>query len=200
MILSRLLQAIFGGKHSTPERRYWLFYAGLENYLSEGGIRELPREVFWSCEPETRKGDLILVYRKSKKQLTVPLLMQKFGMSQETAGRVNNEDVGKDFPVIWEATSNSRRKFFWSWPYGCDVREFRKILPPLQLEQLKVIPELKKWEGLRFNLQAKGRSALEIPPFAWKIISNVIERNEEKRNSGQSSEHLNPNKPLEPTP
>lgn len=144
MILSRLLQAILGGKRSTPERRYWLFYAGLENYLFEGGVRELPREVFWSCEPETRKGDLILVYRKSKKQLTVPLLMQKFGMSQETAGRVNNEDVGKDFPVIWEATSNSRRKFFWSWPYGCDVREFRKILPPLQLEQLKVIPELKK--------------------------------------------------------
>ena len=186
MILSRLLEAILSGKRSTYERRYWLFYAGLENYLFEGGVRELPREVFWSCEPETRKGDLILVYRKSKKQLTVPLLMQKFGMSQETAGRVNNEDVGKDFPVIWEATSNSRRKFFWSWPYGCDVREFRKISPPLQLEQLKVIPELKKWEGLRFNLQAKGRSALEIPLFAWKIISNVIERNEEKRNSGQS--------------
>ncbi len=184
MILSRLLKAILSGKRSTTERRYWLFYAGPENYLFEGGVRELPREVFWSCEPETRKGDLILVYRKSKRQLTAPLLMKHFRMSQETASRVAKEDVGKDFPVIWEATSNSRRKLFWSWPYGCNVREFRKISPPVKLEQLKVIPELKAWEGLRFNLQAKGRSALEIPPFAWKIISNVIENNKEKRNGG----------------
>ncbi len=110
--------------------------------------------------------------------------MKHFGMSQKTASRVTKEDVGKDFPVIWEATSNSRRKLFWSWPYRCNVRELRKISPPLKLEQLKVIPELKRWEGLRFNLQAKGRSALEIPPFAWKIINNVIERNEEKRNGG----------------
>ena len=184
MILSRLIEAILRGKRSTFERRYWLFYAGPENYLFEDGVRELPHEVFWSCERETRKGDLILVYRKSKKQLTESLLMKHFGMSQETASRVSKEDVGKDFPVIWEATSNSRRKVFWAWPYGCDVRESRKISPPLRLEQLKVIPELRKWEGLRFNLQAKGRSALEIPPFAWKIISNVIERNEENRNGG----------------
>ena len=94
MILSRLLKAILSGKRSTSERRYWLFYAGPENYLFEGGVRELPREVFWSCEPETSKGDLILVYRKSKRQLTAPPLMKHFGMSQETASRVTKEDVG----------------------------------------------------------------------------------------------------------
>ena|SRR3989338_2965007 len=182
MILFRLLKAIFSGRRSTAERRYWLFYAGPENYLFEGGVREFPREVFWSCEPETKKGDLILVYRKSNKQLSALLLMKHFGMSQETASRVTKEDVGKDFPVIWEATSNSKRKFFWSWPYGCNVKELRKISPPVKLEQMKVIPELKGWEGLRFNLQARGRSALEIPPFAWKIINNLIESNEEKRN------------------
>jgi len=36
--------------------------------------------------------------------------MKQFGMSQETASRVIKEDVGKDFPVIWEATSNSKRE------------------------------------------------------------------------------------------
>ena len=100
--------------------------------------------------------------------------MNAFGMSRETAITVSKMNVGKDFPVVWEATSNSKRKLFWHWPYGCNVKEVRKISPPVGLEQLKSIPELKKWEGLRLNLQAKGRSALEIPAFAWRIINNAV--------------------------
>ena len=174
MKLLYLLKAIIGAESPKSPIRYWLFYAGPENYLCEDGVRELPTESFWSCEPETRKGDLILVYRKSKNQLTVNTLMNAFGMSRETAITVSKMNVGKDFPVVWEATSNSKRKLFWHWPYGCNVKEVRKISPPVELEHLKSIPELKKWEGLRLNLQAKGRSALEIPAFAWRIINNAV--------------------------
>src|SRR3989337_2433717 len=110
MRLLQLLKAITGIKYSRTYKRYGLFYAGPENYLCESGIRDLPTESFWSCEPETRKGDLILVYRRSKNQLTVNSLMKDFGMSRETAIRVTQMDIGKDFPVIWEATSNSERK------------------------------------------------------------------------------------------
>jgi len=175
MTLFQLLKTIVGAASPKGPKRYWLFYAGPENYLYENGVRDLPTESFWSCEPETREGDLILVYRKSKNQLTVDSLMNSFGMSRDTAIEVSKMNVGKDFPTICEATSNSKRQSSWHWPYGCAVREVRKISPPIQLEQLKAIPQLKKWEGLRFNLQAKGRGALEIPAFAWEIINNVIE-------------------------
>ncbi len=186
MKLLQLLKAIIGTESPKRPKRYWLFYAGPENYLCEDGVRDLPTESFWSCEPETREGDLILVYRKSKNQLTVSTLMNAFGMSRETAIKLTRMNVGKDFPVIWEATSNSKRKLSWHWPYGCSVREVRKISPPVRLEQLKSIAQLKGWEGLRFNLQAKGRSALEIPAFAWGIINNVIERGVAKGNAGSS--------------
>lgn len=190
-MLLGLLKAIIGAESPKGTKQYWLFYAGPENYLHAGGIRDLTTESFWSCEPETKKGDLILVYRKSKNQLTVNSLMDDFGMSRDTAVRVTKMDVGKDFPAIWEATSNSKRTSSWHWPYGCDVREVRKISPPLRLEHLKSIAQLKEWEGLRFNLQAKGRSALEIPAFAWEIINNVIEDGIEKRN-GDSSKKAQP--------
>ncbi len=186
MKLLKLLKAIIRAESPKGPKRYWLFYAGPENYLYAGGVGDLPTESFWSCEPETRKGDLILVYRKSKNQLTVNSLMNDFGMSRDTAMMVAQMNVGKDFPVIWEATSNSKRKSSWHWPYGCGVREVRKISPPVRLEQLKSIPQLKKWEGLRFNLQAKGRSALEIPAFAWEIINNVIEGGDGKGNDYSS--------------
>lgn len=185
-LLLRLLKAMIGTEPPNGTKRYWLFYAGPENYLCEQGVRDLPVESFWSCEPETRQGDLILVYRKSKKQLTVDSLMKDFDMPRDTAVAVTRMDVGKDFPVIWEATSNSKRQSSWHWPYGCGVREVRKIVPPIRLEQLKSIPQLKKWEGLRFNLQAKGRSALEMPAFAWEIINKVIEADVVKGNGNSS--------------
>ncbi len=191
MRLLQLLKAIIGAKPTRDYKRYWLFYAGPENYLCESGIRDLPTESFWSCDPETREGDLILVYRKSKNQLTADALMNCFGMSRNIAVKVVKMDVGKDFPVIWEATSNSKRRLLWRWPYGCSVKEVRKISPPIRLEQLKAIPQLKKWDGLRFNLQAKGRSALVIPAFAWRIISDVIEGGVEKVN-GESAKKAEP--------
>lgn len=161
---------------STQEtRRYWLFYAGPENYLSRDGIRELPQEVFWSCEAETRQGDLILVYRRSMNQLSVGDLVRDFAMPEHVAAGLKKARVGKDFPLVWEATSNAQRKLFWGWPYGCHTREVQRINPPILLEELKAEPLLRRWEGLRWNLQARGRSALEIPEFAWKAILKVIE-------------------------
>ena len=49
-----------------------------------------------------------------------------------------------------------------------------------------VVSQKLEWEGLRFNLQAKGRSALEIPAFAWEIINKVIEGGVVKENGGTS--------------
>src|SRR3990172_63364 len=80
----------------TKGQKFWLFYAGPENYLDENGERDYQGEIFWSCEPETRKGDLILLYRKSINQLTVNLLISKFNMTKELAQDIKKKGVGKD--------------------------------------------------------------------------------------------------------
>jgi hypothetical protein len=38
--------------------KYWLFYAGPENYLSEDGERNFTGELVWSSAPEVSPGDL----------------------------------------------------------------------------------------------------------------------------------------------
>lgn len=161
---------------SGVDQKFWLFYAGPENYLDEKGECDHQGEILWSCEPGTRKGDLILLYRKSINQLTVDALIRRFKMTRKVAQDIKKRGVGKDISALWQAVSNSKRKLLWEWPYGCYVREIQKLNPPVSLEELKAVPELKRWKSLRWNFRATGRSALEIPPFAWKILLKVIER------------------------
>ena len=161
-------------KTSGEDQKFWLFYAGPENYLDENGVRSLQGEVFWSCEPETRKGDLILLYRKSINQLSVNTLSRRFKMTKEVAQDIKKMGVGKDISAVWQAVSDSKRKFFWGWPYGCYVKEIQKLNPPIKLDELKSSPELRRWESLRWNFQANGHSALEIPPFAWESLAKII--------------------------
>jgi hypothetical protein len=95
----------------TPgRRRYWLFYAGPENYLSEAGVRELPGETFWSCEPQTREGDLILVYRKSMNQLSVDRLVEEFGMARDVATAVKRKELGRTSPLYGKPLPALRSK------------------------------------------------------------------------------------------
>jgi len=94
-------------KTSIKDQKFWLFYAGPENYLDENGVRSLQGEVFWSCEPETRKGDLILFYRKSINQLSVNTLTRRFKMTKEVAQDIKKREVGKDISALWQVVSMS---------------------------------------------------------------------------------------------
>lgn len=161
---------------SNVDQKFWLFYAGPENYLDENGESDYQGEILWSCEPGTRKGDLILLYRKSINNLTVNTLIRKFKITKEVAQDIKKRRVGKDISALWQAVSDSKRQLLLGWPYGCYVRKIQKFNPPVSLEELKAVPELKRWKSLRWNFRATGRSALEIPPFAWEILSKIIER------------------------
>jgi len=161
---------------SAVTQKFWLFYAGPENYLDENGENDFQGKILWSCEPGTRKGDLILLYRKSINQLTINDLIRKFKMTKEVAQDIKKRGVGKDISALWQTVSDSKRKIFWKWKYGCDMQEIQKFNPPVRLEELKAVTALKRWEALRWNFQAKGHSALEIPPFAWEILSKIIEK------------------------
>jgi len=58
---------------SNVDQKFWLFYAGPENYLDENGESDYQGEILWSCEPGTRKGDLILLYESPS--ITLPLIL-----------------------------------------------------------------------------------------------------------------------------
>jgi hypothetical protein len=175
MGLAGFLLSLFSSGSIAATKKYWLFYAPPETYLSQRGIVDLPQHAFWSCEPDTKRGDLILVYRRSMSHLKVDDLVREFGMARDVATNVKQARIGMDFPVIWEASSNARATPQWHWPYGCDTKEIRRIDPPLLLKALKSESKLREWEGLRLNLQARGRSALEIPEFAWNVIMSMIQ-------------------------
>lgn len=155
-------------------RRFWLFYAGPENYLCSIGLRDLTGEVFWSCEQKTRTGDLILLYRKSINQRAAKGLAAEFHMPLNVAKQLKGSKVGKDFPSIWMATTDAKRMRDWGWRHGCTVKEVQRIDPPLLLDDLKADKRLLKWEGLRSNFQATGRSALKIPQDSWEVIMSLI--------------------------
>jgi len=98
-------------RHATSDeamKRYWLFYAGPENYLFEGGVRDLPQEAFWSCEPETKRGDLVLVYRKSMNHLSVDHLVREFGVLEDVAKRVKNTGIDAGLTVSELAQKHRR--------------------------------------------------------------------------------------------
>ena len=82
---------------SNVDQKFWLFYAGPENYLDENGERDYQGEILWSCEPGTRKGDLILLYRKSINHLTVNTLIRRFKMTKEVAQDIKKEELEKIF-------------------------------------------------------------------------------------------------------
>jgi hypothetical protein len=161
---------------SNVDQKFWLFYAGPENYLDKNGERDYQGEILWSCEPGTRKGDLILLYRKSINNLNINTLIRRFKMKKEVAQDIKKRGVGKDISSLWRAKSDGKRQLSWGWPYGCYVQEIQKLNPPVSLEELKSVPELKIWKSLRWNFRATDRSALEIPPFAWEILLKIIER------------------------
>ena len=174
-MLSRVFR-LFTSDKSRDNPKYWLFYAGTENYLCDKGVREFPDKLFWSCEPETKKGDLIVLYRKSMNQISVKSLIKSFNMTSNVATEIKKMGLGKDISAIWRAESDSRRQNDWHWPYGCDVQQIKVLCPALKLDELKSIPELRRWESFRLGFQSSGHSALEIPPFAWHLLSDTIEK------------------------
>lgn len=161
---------------AEPQRRFWLFYMGPEEYLDETGERPLPSEAFWSCAPETRRGDLILVYRLSLNHPRTGRVIRGLKLSPAVLRALRRNPPGKDFPAIWLAASDAKRQPFWWWRYGCGVRELERITPPLTRAELLTESRLEAWEGWRENLKAGGRAALEVPPFAWDLINDLIRR------------------------
>jgi len=82
--------------------KYWLFYAGPENYLSEDGERQFTGELVWSSAPEVSPGDLALLYRRSLSKVTVQMMVEGTGMPVEIAEVIKREGIGSDIAALWQ--------------------------------------------------------------------------------------------------
>ena len=114
----------------TKGQKFWLFYAGPENYLDENGERDYQGEIFWSCEPETRKGDLILLYRKSINQLTVNLLISKFNMTKELAQDIKKKGLEKIFQLFGKRYPTVKVYYFGDGRMAVTCDKYKNLILP----------------------------------------------------------------------
>jgi hypothetical protein len=151
----------------------WLFYAGPENYLDTAGIRTFAGDYIWSCEPDTAAGDLALLYRRSLKEVSAKQLVERLGMSRDTATVVKATDIGSDIAAVWRVTSGNVGRLR-DWQASCRARQLASLTPALTLKEMKALPALRGWEDLRWSFQAHGRAALSIPASVWPVLREVI--------------------------
>lgn len=165
-------------EQDVKSQKIWLFFAGPENWLDEAGERDFSGELLWSCETQTRPGDLGLLYRKSIDHLTPDDLVKIFNMKRELAEDLKARGAGKDISAVWKVISVKRwfLPIGWKWPAGCWVQQIVRISPPMKLSELRANSSLwRNWRELRSNFHAPGRAALEIPASSWKILSALIQ-------------------------
>lgn len=100
-------------------------------------------------------------------------MVEGTGMSADTAEAIKRKGIGSDIAALWQVTSGNLGPLH-GWQASCQVRHLATIVPPIALKELKGIQALRKWEDVRWNFQAQGRDALEIPEFAWRMLKDLI--------------------------
>ena len=108
---------------------------------------------WWTCHRNTRKGDLVLLYR------TLPRSDLKYLIRAES-----------DAYSIADEDDAAKR----GWDYGCDYRVLYKFDDPLTLADLRADPYLDGWGAPHGNFRHR---VSEISPEAWnRIVSRISER------------------------
>ncbi len=137
------------------DRQYWLWVTRPEYYLNENGDEREDLEPtfsndtqgWWTCHKDTRKGDLILLWRSILK---------------------------KDIGYLMQATSNAysiaEDEFAQqrSWDYGCDYQVLFKFTPTISIYTLKHDVSLCDWSPL---LQQFRRRVFSVKlEDWWKLV------------------------------
>ena len=147
------------------KRNYWVWVTRPEYYLEldeDGEIMDQDRldldpantlssDGWWSCHKDTKKGDLILLYR-SQIDKDIAYLFQ----------------AESDAYSILNDAGNQNR-----WDYGCDYKSIYKFDESLLYEWMKYgYPQLETWGALRGNFQQR---AYRIPENIWNELTNILE-------------------------
>ena len=160
----------------------WVWVTRPEFYANDDGSdrEELDPAVapdagwWWTCHKNTRKGDLVLLYR------TLPRSDLKYLIRAES-----------DAYSIADEDDAAKR----GWDYGCDYRILYKFNNPLTLADLRADPYLDDWGAQRGNFRQR---VYTIAPEAWnRIVSRISEREPAARHLMRSGKRPEPNIPDE---
>ncbi len=145
------------------ERQYWLWVTRPDVYLDEdGNDREdldpdsgVDSDGWWTCHKDTKKGDLVLLWRTSPKR-DIGYLIQAESDAYSIA---DDNDRG--------------------WQYGCDHQMLYKFNHPINVKDLRNDPYFDEWGPLRCSFQ---RSSFEISKNYWdKLNQLAADKNPEYR-------------------
>lgn len=139
-------------------RQYWLWATRPEYYLDEEGNEreELDpahtedADGWWTCHKNTKKGDLVLLWRS-----------------------IIKKDIGYLIQVESDAYSICDDHYAneQGWDYGCDYRVLYKFSPSIGIRTLKNEPKLCEWTPLRVSFQ---RRAFPIDPADWLKLNRLL--------------------------
>lgn len=160
LLSGRRISELFMLKNSEKNhsRRYWVWIADERSYLDEDGNEradldpknKIDNEGWWTCHRETKRGDLILLYRSRLKK-DIDYLIQ----------------AGSDaYSIADDEIASS-----WGWDYGCDNKFIYKFDNPLTLREMRENPYLQDWGAYRGNFQKR---VYEIPSAHWKRLSALL--------------------------
>lgn len=144
----------------TPHN-YWLWVTtrGTASDLKKNSID------FWTCDGDTKKGDLILLYLNSKGEAVKGYPKSAFCYLIQATDSVRN---GEHFPG-WSENG---------WKDGCEARVLYVFKNPVRYQELKLDPLFQKWDAYKkHNFQ--GRS-FPIPEKIWnKLDEMAVDKNPE---------------------
>jgi len=148
------------GQRMTEEpHNYWLWVT------TRGTASDLKinSKDFWTCDENTKDGDLIFLYLNSKGEAVKGYPKSAFCYLIQADGSVRN---GEHFPG-WRENG---------WKYGCEARVLYIFKNPVRYQELKLDPLFQKWDAYKkHNFQ--GRS-FPIPENIWNKLDNMaVDRN-----------------------
>jgi hypothetical protein len=141
---------------NSHDRQYWLWVTRPDYYLDDDGCdrRDLTPsdedegEGWWTCHRETRRGDLVFLWRTSPKK-DIGYLIQARSDAYSLA---NDPDAQQ------------------GWDYGCEYRVLYKFAHPVTIQDIKDHAQLRDWPPYRGRFQ---RIAFRISPEYWQMLNQV---------------------------
>jgi len=142
------------------ERKYWLWVTRPEYYLDDNGKDRAdldPNSGFdpggwWTCHKETKKGDLVFLWRAKLKR-DIGYLIQAEGAAYRFSN--NDEDSNK------------------GWKYRCSYRVLYKFENPITAKELRGDSYFKDWSPLKINFQG---SFFLIQERYWNKLNQIAIR------------------------
>ncbi len=148
------------GKKITRDHKpqYWLFVTRPEYYLDKEGNDSAYLEPgytseegeWWTCHKDTKKGDLIFLYRTSPRS-DIGYLMQATSDAYPISDNVYASQQG--------------------WAYSCEYAVLSKFRNPLTFSEIGKNERLREWAAYRKRFQG---TVFRIPAEVWDVLNELV--------------------------